>query len=140
MAHVFGYTIMLDGSVRDYQKHSPSAGKNFWHSGALGPWIVTADAVTDHRTLMLETRLNGVLVQKGSAGLMIYDIPTAIAYVSRWTPLAPGDVISMGTPAGVGATRVPPLWMRPGDRVEVTVSEIGVLANEVVAEDREMSA
>jgi 2-keto-4-pentenoate hydratase/2-oxohepta-3-ene-1,7-dioic acid hydratase in catechol pathway len=131
MSHIFGYTIMLDGSVRDYQKHSVTAGKNFWRSGSLGPWVVTADEIPDPTTLTLETRLNGTQVQHTTADLMLYDIPTAIAYISRWTPLAAGDVIATGTPGGVGARRVPPLWMTQGDRIEVAVSSIGVLANSV---------
>lgn len=132
--HVFGYTIMLDGSVRDYQKHSVSAGKNFWRSGALGPWIVTADEIPDPSVMKLETRLNGETVQSTTADLMLYDIPTAIAYVSQWTPLAPGDVIATGTPGGVGSRRKPPLWMKAGDIIEVDVSPIGVLSNPVASE------
>jgi 2-keto-4-pentenoate hydratase/2-oxohepta-3-ene-1,7-dioic acid hydratase in catechol pathway len=131
LSHVFGYTIMLDGSVRDYQRHSVSAGKNFFHSGSLGPWVVTADEIPDPAMLSLETRLNGEVVQATTADLMIFDIPTAIEYISRWTPLAPGDVIATGTPAGVGAMRQPPLWMKHGDRIEITVSHIGTLRNPV---------
>ena len=132
--HVFGYTIMMDGSVRDYQKHSPSAGKNFWRSGSMGPWIVTSDEIPDPRILRLETRLNKETVQSTTADLMLYDIPTVISYVSRWTPLSPGDVIATGTPGGVGARRKPPLWMRAGDTIEVEVSSIGVLSNTVELE------
>ena len=131
LSHVFGYTIMLDGSVRDYQTHSPTAGKNFWQSGSLGPWIVTADEIPDPTRLTLETRLNDQQVQHTTADLMLYDIPTAIAYVSRWTPLSPGDIIATGTPAGVGARRQPPLRMKAGDVVEVDVSGIGTLRNPV---------
>lgn len=133
-SHVFGYTIMMDGSLRDYQKHSVSAGKNFYRSGGLGPWIVTADEIPDPCSLSLETRLNGHRVQASSAALMIHDVPTVISYVSRWTPLAPGDVISMGTPSGVGAMRTPPLWMKAGDLIEVQVSGIGTLANPIADE------
>jgi 2-keto-4-pentenoate hydratase/2-oxohepta-3-ene-1,7-dioic acid hydratase in catechol pathway len=129
--YVFGYAALLDGSVRDYQRHSVTAGKNFWHSGSLGPWIVTANEVPDPAAITLETRLNGATVQSTTADLMLYDIPTTIAYVSSFTELAPGDVISTGTPAGVGAGRRPPLWMRPGDRVEVVVGGVGVLMNPV---------
>ena len=129
LSYVFGYTVFLDGSVRDYQRHSLTAGKNFHRSGACGPWIVTADEIPDPKGLSLETRLNGETVQSTTADLMIYDVATAISYVSRWTPLAPGDIIAMGTPAGVGAGRSPPLWMRAGDRVEVAVSGVGVLEN-----------
>src|SRR6266403_3204000 len=131
LSHVFGYTIMLDGSVRDYQQHSVSAGKNFWHSGSLGPWIVTADEIPHPGKLSLQTRLNGEVVQATTADLMIFDIPTAIEYITRWTPLAPGYVIATGTPAGVGAMRKPPLWMKNGDSIEITVSHIGTLRNPV---------
>lgn len=134
LSHVFGYTIMMDGSLRDYQKHSVSAGKNFHRSGGFGPWIVTADEIPDPRSLSLETRLNGQVVQASRADLMIYDVPTAISYISRWTPLAPGDVIAMGTPSGVGAMRTPPLWMKHGDLVEVQVSGIGTLSHAVADE------
>jgi 2-keto-4-pentenoate hydratase/2-oxohepta-3-ene-1,7-dioic acid hydratase in catechol pathway len=133
--HIFGYTIMNDGSVRDYQKHSATAGKNFWRSGSLGPWVVTADEIPDWRVLKMETRLNGQTVQSTTADLMLYDIPTAIAYISRWTPLAPGDVIATGTPGGVGSRRTPPLWMKAGDTIEVEVSSVGKLTNPIVDED-----
>jgi 2-keto-4-pentenoate hydratase/2-oxohepta-3-ene-1,7-dioic acid hydratase in catechol pathway len=134
LAHVCGYTIMLDGSVRDFQKHSISAGKNFFQSGALGPWILTADEMPDPSVLGLETRLNGEVVQAARAEHMIHDVSSMIAYISKWTPLAPGDVIATGTPAGVGAMRTPPLWMKPGDVIEVEVSAIGTLRNAVAAE------
>jgi len=137
LSHVFGYTIMLDGSIRDYQQHSVSAGKNFWHSGSLGPWIVTADEIPHPGKLSLQTRLNGEVVQATTADLMIFDIPTAIEYITRWTPLAPGDVIATGTPAGVGAMRKPPLWMKNGDSIEITVSHIGTLRNPVRDEMRQ---
>lgn len=129
--HVFGYTIMMDGSVRDFQKHSPSAGKNFWKSGSLGPWIVTADEVGDWTGMRLETRLSGNVVQSTTADLMIYDIATAIEYISKWTPLAPGDIIATGTPSGVGSRRQPPLWMKAGDIIEVEVTPLGTLTNHV---------
>jgi 2-keto-4-pentenoate hydratase/2-oxohepta-3-ene-1,7-dioic acid hydratase in catechol pathway len=132
LAHVCGYTIMLDGSVRDFQKHSISAGKNFFQSGALGPWILTADEMPDPSVLGLETRLNGEVVQAARAEHMIHDVSSMIAYISKWTPLAP--VIATGTPAGVGAMRTPPLWMKPGDVIEVEVSAIGTLRNAVAAE------
>jgi len=134
LEHVFGYTIMMDGSVREYQKHSPSAGKNFWRSGSLGPWIVTADEISDPRSLRLETRLNDQTVQSTTADMMLYDIPSVISYISRWTPLSSGDVIATGTPGGVGARRKPPLWMRADDTIEVEVSSIGVLSNRVELE------
>lgn len=134
MNHVLGYTIMMDGSVRDFQKHSPSAGKNFFASGSLGPWIVTPDEVGDWTDMRLETRLSGTTVQSTRADLMIYDVATAIEYISKWTPLAPGDVIATGTPSGVGARRTPPLWMKAGDVIEVEVSFLGTLTNPVADE------
>lgn len=133
--HVFGYTIMMDGSVRDYQKqHSITAGKCFWRSSSLGPWIVTADEIVDPTELELTTRLNGTAMQTTTTDLMLYDIPTAISYISTWTRLAPGDVIATGTPAGVGARRNPPVWMKPGDTIEVEITRIGTLSNPVEAE------
>lgn len=128
-SHVFGYTVLMDGSLRDYQGHSLSAGKNFWRSGSIGPWVVTADSVPGPADMQITTRLNGDVVQSGTADMMIYDIPTVIAYISRFTLLEAGDVISTGTPSGVGAMRKPPLWMRNGDRIEVEVSGLGVLRN-----------
>ena len=130
LSHVFGYTCFMDGSVRAYQRHSLTAGKNFWRSGAIGPWIKTADGV-DPAALALQTRLNGEIVQQGRADDLIFSIPQIIAYCSRFTPLRPGDVIATGTPGGVGSRRTPPLWLRPGDRVEVEVGQVGLLSNVV---------
>ena len=133
--HVFGYTCFNDGSVRDYQfKHSLTVGKNHPSTGGLGPWIVTADEIPDPSKLTLVTRVNGQEVQRKGTDDMIFDVPAIIAYVSGWTALAPGDVIATGTPEGVGFARKPPLWLRPGDTVEVEISSIGVLVNPVVAE------
>ena len=133
LEHVAGYTILMDGSVRDYQKHSLTAGKNFRSSGAAGPWVVPAAAFTvvDPK---LETRLNGTVMQSSRASLMIWGIAAIIEYCSRWAELRPGDVIATGTPGGVGSRREPPLWMKPGDRLEVEVEGIGVLANTVIDE------
>ena len=131
MTHVCGYTVAMDGSLRDFQKHSLAVGKNFWRSSSLGPWISTADEIPDPAQLNLTTRLNGVEMQSSSADLMVYDISTLIAYISQWTPLSPGDVIATGTPAGVGSRRTPPLWMKQGDVLEVTVDRVGSLRNPV---------
>lgn len=132
--HVAGYTLFNDVSVRDWQKHSVSAGKNFAATAPCGPWIVTADEIPDPAGLTLETRLNGRTVQQAGVDTMTYTVPTLIAYLSTWLPLAPGDVIATGTPAGVGSGRRPPLWMRAGDAVEIDVPGIGVLTNPVVDE------
>jgi len=135
MAHVAGYAPFLDGSLRDFQGHSVIAGKNFQHSGSCGPWMTTADEVPDPMYLQLTTRLNGDVVQDESTEQLFYSVPNIIAYVSQFTPLHPGDVIATGTPSGVGAGRKPPLWMKPGDRIEVEISGLGCLANNVVAEE-----
>lgn len=134
LAHVCGYTCLMDGSLRDFQKHSVTAGKNFWRSGAIGPWVLTADAVPDPGSLQLTTRLNGQVVQQAGADSMVHDIPALIAYVSQWLPLRAGDVIATGTPAGVGLSRTPPLWLVPGDVLEVQVDPVGCLRNPIAQE------
>ena len=132
--HVAGYTCFVDGSVRDFQKHSVTAGKNFPGSGPLGPWIVTTDEIPDPSRLVLTTRLNGKEVQRSGTDLLIHSIPTIIAFCSNITPLAPGDIIATGTPEGVGHRRTPPLWMKAGDVLEVEISGIGVLRTRIVDE------
>jgi 2-keto-4-pentenoate hydratase/2-oxohepta-3-ene-1,7-dioic acid hydratase in catechol pathway len=103
--HVAAYTIFQDGSVRDYQKHSVTAGKNFPHTGPLGPWLVTADEIPDPAALTLTTRVNGEQRQRTSTGDMILTVQALIEYISAFTPLAPGDVIATGTPEGVAHAR-----------------------------------
>jgi 2-keto-4-pentenoate hydratase/2-oxohepta-3-ene-1,7-dioic acid hydratase in catechol pathway len=134
MAHVLGYTCFMDGSVRDFQRHGVSAGKNFWRSGAMGPWLVTRDAFKPAPDVALRAVLNDQQVQAGTLGMMVHSIAELIAYCSQWTPLAPGDVIATGTPAGIGSRRTPPLWMASGDRLEVHIDGIGSLRNTVVDE------
>ncbi len=134
LEHVAGYTCFVDGSVRDYQKFSVTSGKNFPGTGPLGPWIVTTDEITDPTRLTLTTRLNGKEVQKSGTDLLIYSVPQIIAFCSDFTPLVPGDVIATGTPEGVGHRRNPPLWMKPGDVLEVEISGIGTLRSRVVDE------
>jgi Fumarylacetoacetate (FAA) hydrolase family len=123
-------------SIRDIQfKHSIAAGKNFHATGGFGPWIITADEIPDPTRLHLVTRLNGEEVQHTGIDDLIFDIPTLISYCSDWTPLVAGDVISTGTPEGVGFARKPPRWMKPGDVVEVEIDGgIGVLRNPIIAE------
>ncbi|MGA7431593.1 MAG: fumarylacetoacetate hydrolase family protein [Xanthobacteraceae bacterium] len=125
--HVAGYTCFVDGSVRDYQKFSVTSGKNFPGTGPLGPWLATPDDIPDPSKLELTTRLNGTQVQHSPTDLLIYSIPQIIAFCSDFTPLSPGDVIATGTPEGVGHSRKPPLWMKPGDVLEVEISGIGTL-------------
>jgi 2-keto-4-pentenoate hydratase/2-oxohepta-3-ene-1,7-dioic acid hydratase in catechol pathway len=132
--HVAGYTCFVDGSVRDYQKFSVTSGKNFPGTGPLGPWLVTADEIPDPSRLTLSTRLNGRQVQHATTDQLIYSIPQIVAFCSDFTALAPGDVIATGTPEGVGHSRKPPLWMKPGDVLEVEIAGIGILRANVVEE------
>ncbi|WP_084418491.1 fumarylacetoacetate hydrolase family protein [Henriciella litoralis] len=132
--HVFGYTCFFDGSIRAFQKHSPTAGKNFPSSGSLGPWIMTADEAGDPDAFGLETYVAGEQMQSTRGDLMIFGVADVISYVSQFTNLSPGDVIATGTPGGVGAKRTPPRWLKPGEDVEVRISPIGSLKNTVVLE------
>jgi 2-keto-4-pentenoate hydratase/2-oxohepta-3-ene-1,7-dioic acid hydratase in catechol pathway len=136
LGHVAGYACYNEGSIRDWQRHTSQflAGKSFAESGSFGPWLVTTDEIPDPSKLTLQTRLNGAVVQNTTTDLLITPVPELIAYISTICPLAPGDVIVTGTPGGVGAKRTPPLWMRPGDTVEVEISGVGILRNSVVAE------
>jgi 2-keto-4-pentenoate hydratase/2-oxohepta-3-ene-1,7-dioic acid hydratase in catechol pathway len=134
LEHVAGYTCFVDGSVRDYQKFSVTSGKNFPGTGPLGPWMVTTDELADPTKLTLMTRLNGKEMQRSGTDLLIYSIPQIIAFCSEFTALAPGDVIATGTPEGVGHRRNPPVWMTPGDVLEVEISGIGTLRSRVVDE------
>jgi 2-keto-4-pentenoate hydratase/2-oxohepta-3-ene-1,7-dioic acid hydratase in catechol pathway len=136
LSHIAGYACYNDGSVRDWQRHTSQflPGKNFASTGGFGPWMVTADEIADPAALTLETRLNGQVVQHTTTDLMITSITALIAYCSTMLPLLPGDVLVTGTPGGVGAKRNPPLWMKPGDIVEVEISGIGCLRNSIADE------
>jgi len=134
--HVAGYACYNDGSVRDFQRHTHqfTPGKNFPGTGAFGPWLVTPDELGDLGPLRLQTRVNGQVVQDAKIEQMIFDIPGQIEYASIFTRLEPGDVIASGTPGGVGAKRQPPLWLKPGDVVEVEIDKVGLLRNAVADE------
>jgi 2-keto-4-pentenoate hydratase/2-oxohepta-3-ene-1,7-dioic acid hydratase in catechol pathway len=134
--YIAGYCCFMDGSIRDWQRHTPqfTAGKNFHHSGAIGPCMVTADEIPDPTRLELTTRVNGEVMQTGQVGELVFDIPRLIEYCSTFAELLPGDVLATGTPGGVGAARTPPLWLKPGDTVEVDISGIGVLRSPVLDE------
>ena len=136
LEHVAGYACYNDGSIRDWQWHTHQflPGKNFMKSGSFGPWLVTKDEIPDPSKLTLETRLNGSEMQKTGLDDLVFSAPDLIEYISTFTELKPGDVILTGTPGGVGAARKPPVFMKPGDRVEVEISGIGILANPIVAE------
>ena len=131
--HVFGYSCFNEGSIRDYQLHSPlyTSGKNFPRTGSFGPWIVTADEVTDVTDLRVTTRLNGAVLQEMGYDDLIFGFADILCYVTSFTELHPGDVIVTGTAAGVGAFRQPNVWLTPGDICEVEVKGIGVLRNTV---------
>jgi 2-keto-4-pentenoate hydratase/2-oxohepta-3-ene-1,7-dioic acid hydratase in catechol pathway len=136
LKYVAGYSCYNDGSVRDWQRHTSQfiPGKNFVASGSLGPWMVTADEIPDPTTMTLVTRLNGDEMQRATTDLLVFDIPTLINYISTFTQFEPGDVIATGTPGGVGFVRNPPVFMKPGDTVEVDIDKIGVLVNPIAAE------
>lgn len=131
--HIAGYTCFNDITVRDWQRHTHqwTPGKNFPGTGPLGPWLVTRDEVGDVDALQIESRLNGQVMQHASLGDLIFTIPVLIEYISRFTPLSPGDVIATGTPGGVGDRREPPLYMRDGDVVEVEITGLGTLRNRI---------
>ena len=138
MEHVFGYSCFNDGSVRDFQfDHSLTAGKNFDGTGSFGPFLVSADEVGDPRKLTLRTLVNGREMQHAQISDLLFDIPFLIAYLSRVMKLEPGDVIATGTPSGAGFSRKPPVWLRPGDTVEVSISGVGVLRNTVAQREIE---
>jgi acylpyruvate hydrolase len=135
--YIAGYSVFNDGSIRDYQLRTPqwTVGKNFDGSGAFGPDFVTSDEVPAGASgLVIETRLNGVLMQSGNTRDMIFDVAETVELLSACMTLEVGDVLVMGTPAGVGAARKPPIWMKPGDVVDVTIEGIGTLSNPIVAE------
>jgi 2-keto-4-pentenoate hydratase/2-oxohepta-3-ene-1,7-dioic acid hydratase in catechol pathway len=136
-AHVAGLSCYNDGSVRDWQLATPqwTPGKNFPATGAFGPWMVTPDELPPDSVLTLSLRLNGVEMQRTTTDLMMFTIPQLISHISAFTPLSPGDVVVTGTPGGVGLRRDPPVWMRPGDLVEVELEGVGILRNSIVAEE-----
>lgn len=137
--HVAAYSIFNDVSVRDYQFKSPqwTMGKNFDHTGAFGPWLVTAESLPKGaRGLRLQTRLNGDVVQDAMTDDMIFDVATLVSLISEVMTLEAGDIIVTGTPSGVGMARKPPLYMKAGDRCEVDIEGIGVLSNTVSDEQR----
>lgn len=135
MSFVAGYGCYNDFSVRDWQRHSTqwTPGKNFPGTGAFGPCMVTADEVEDVESLKLETRVNGEIRQSASIADLIFSVPALISYVSRFTPLSPGDVLVTGTPGGVGLFREPPTFLEPGDVVEVEIDGVGLLRNVVAS-------
>jgi 2-keto-4-pentenoate hydratase/2-oxohepta-3-ene-1,7-dioic acid hydratase in catechol pathway len=134
--HILGFSAYNDASIRDWQAHTTqwTPGKNFPATGAFGPTLVLAEDVGEHEVLTLSTYLNGEQVQSATTDMMLFPIPELLAYLSTFTTLMPGDVIVTGTPGGVGFKRNPPLYLCPGDVVEVDVSRVGRLRNVVQRE------
>ncbi|MDR5752474.1 MULTISPECIES: fumarylacetoacetate hydrolase family protein [unclassified Caballeronia] len=134
--YIAGYTVMNEGSVRDWQFHTRqiTPGKNFYRSGSIGPWIVSRDEIADVDALTIRTTLNGEVMQNDSVSAMVHKIPRFIEYVSSMAPLYPGDILATGTPSGVGFSRKPPVFMKEGDVCEIAIEGVGVLRNRVGGE------
>ena len=131
--YVAGYTIVNDGSVRDFQKRSLDQGKNFYRTSASGPWMVTLDEAPENfGDMSLTTRKNGEIRQQATVDQLCFSLPQLIAYYSQIFQFQPGDVITTGTPDGAEHYRDPPRWLVPGDEVEIEITGIGVLRNRVV--------
>jgi acylpyruvate hydrolase len=135
---VAGYTCFNDGSLRDYQRKTTqwTIGKNFDRTGPLGPWVVPASELPPGATgLKIESRLNGQVMQSSNTSNMLSPVIETLCLLTEVMTLEPGDVIAMGTPSGVGYARNPPVFMKAGDRIEIEIEKIGVLANTIVDED-----
>lgn len=134
--HVFGYTIVNDVSARDYQRATTQwlMGKTFDTFAPIGPWIVSADEIADPHNLDIQLEISGERLQNSNTRELIFKIPDLIAYLSSVFTLEPGDIVSTGTPAGVGVARKPPRFLRHGDDVVVRIQSIGELRNPVIAE------
>ena len=134
LSYVAGYTCLMDGSVRDFQKIAVDQGKNFYHSSSVGPWMVTPDELPDTSEMHIEGRLNGQVMQHSTIDQLIHKVDYLISYYSQIAELQPGDMISTGTCGGVGHRRTPPVYMKGGDVFEVEISGIGILRNPVIEE------
>ena len=134
--HIAGYAIFNDATIRDWQRHTIQfcPGKNFEGTGPLGPWMMTPDEFGDPYAQSLTTRLNGEAVQQTSIADMDHKIDKQIEYLSTIHTLRPGDIISTGTPGGVGSRREPPLWMKPGDIISVEITGLGMIENKIEQE------
>ena len=132
LKYIAGYSCYNDGSVRDWQRHTKSTfgmGKNFKKTGSFGPHMVLAEDIDDYKQLKIKTYLNGEVMQSASLSQLIFDLPFLISYVSKALPWRAGDVLVTGTPGGVGFKRNPPIYLKEGDKVDITISEIGTLSN-----------
>lgn len=134
-SHIAGLTLLNEGTIRDWVRHAKfnvTQGKNFDRSGSIGPWIVTADEIESFDAIELETRVNGEVRQSDSTANLIFPFDHLIGYISSFMTLEPGDIISTGTPPGAGARLDPPIYLKPGDIVEVSSPSIGTLRNGIV--------
>ncbi|MCT8972083.1 fumarylacetoacetate hydrolase family protein [Microbaculum marinisediminis] len=139
LSHVAGATLANEGTIRDWTRHAKfnvTQGKNFDRTGAIGPWMVTSDAIDLAAPLHLTTTVNGELRQDDTTANMMYSFARLIEYITTFATLKPGDMILTGTPTGAGARFDPPRWLTPGDVVAVAVPEIGTLSNSVIDEPR----
>jgi 5-carboxymethyl-2-hydroxymuconate isomerase len=137
LSHVAGVTLCNEGTIRDWVRHGKfnvTQGKNWDSTGSIGPWIVTADEIDLTRPLRLTVKINGAVTQDDTTASMIKSFSDLIAYVSTFMTLKPGDIIVSGTPVKLGPRNNPPAWLKPGDKIEIEVPEIGVLRNTVVME------
>jgi 5-carboxymethyl-2-hydroxymuconate isomerase len=135
LSHIAGLTLVNEGTLRDWVRHAKfnvTQGKNFDSSGSIGPWMVTADEFDGFDSIPIQTRVNGELRQDDTTASLIFGFDHLIAYISSFTTLKPGDVISTGTPPGAGARFDPPVYLKPGDVIEVSSPRIGILRNGVV--------
>jgi acylpyruvate hydrolase len=135
---IAGYSCFNDASVRDYQRKTTqwTIGKNFDATGAFGPWFVTADALPAGATgLAIKSKLNGAVMQNANTSDMLFPVDETVALLTECMTLEPGDLLVMGTPAGVGYARKPPVWMKPGDTIEIEIEGIGTLSNPIRDED-----
>ena len=135
--HIAGLSLGNEGTIRDWVRHAKfnvTQGKNWDSTGAMGPHLVTIDEIGDFEDLQLRTHVNGELRQDDTPATMKYSIEYQIHYLSTFTLLRPGDVIFSGTPTGAGARLDPPIWLEPGDIIEVSVPELGTLRNTVADE------
>ncbi|MCD6074716.1 MAG: 2-hydroxyhepta-2,4-diene,7-dioate isomerase [Rhodospirillales bacterium] len=135
--HIAGFACCNEGTIRDWLRHSKfnvTQGKNFAHSGSLGPWMVSADEFKRYDDIAVKTRVNGETRQDDTTANIIFDFAFLISYVSSFMELKPGDIIATGTPIGAGARFDPPKWLKPGDVVEVEIGGVGTLRNTIADE------
>ena len=134
LEHIAGLTLMNEGTLRDWVRHAKfnvTQGKNFEKSGAIGPWMITSDEVTDYTKLSIQTRVNGEIRQDDNTSRLMFPFAYLISYLSTFMTLKPGDMISTGTPNGAGARFDPPIFLKPGDIVEIEATGVGILRNGV---------